>query len=194
MGYLAAFVFIILLVIGIYSFGYAAKRSSLFFVLLLETILGLLIIFPLLIAADSLTVFQIFNKPDLNNWLWLGAAAIFGFVGGNYFSLLNLLLAGEKINSLLSPAITALTIVLSFFFLNEHLSGQQWCGIIITLVTIVWFLLQRDTSVVKWSTGPAVSGILTIICIALTIICTIKGAGNKVTFLQAIWIRLSLHS
>ena len=46
-GYLSAFGFVLLLLGGIYCFGYAARRSSLLYVLLLETALGVVFIFPL---------------------------------------------------------------------------------------------------------------------------------------------------
>lgn len=191
MGYLAAFIDVLLFVIGIYCFGYAARESSLLYVLFLQTLMGLVFVFPLLLFYDKLTVRQIFQTPGTQNWYWLSAASVFGFVGGNYFSLLNLRTAGEKINSLLSPAITALAIVLSYFAFNETLKLHQWFGAFITLGIIVWFLLQnKNDDLIKYSRISFLSGALTIICISLTVICSIKGASNAVTYFQAIWIRL----
>jgi hypothetical protein len=191
MGYLAAFAEVMLFVAGIYCFGYAARKSSLLNVLFLQTLLGLILVFPLLLFFDKLTVKQIFEAPQANNWYWLSAASVFGFVGGNYFSLLNLRTAGEKINSLLSPAITALAIVLSYFVFKETFQLHQWLGAFITLGIIVWFLLQKkNDGSIKQSRIGFLSGALTIICISLTIICSIKGASNTVTYFQAIWIRL----
>lgn len=191
MGYLAAFSEILFLVIGIYCFGYASRKSSLLYVLFLETLFGLIIIFPLLLFFDKLTVKQILGAPQAGNWYWLAAASVFGFVGGNYFSLLNLRTAGEKINSLLSPAITALAIVLSYFVFKETLQLHQWIGAFITLGIIIWFLLEKKNgSKVAYNHKRFLSGSLTIICISLTIICSIKGASNTVTYFQAIWIRL----
>lgn len=190
MGYLAAYGVIILLIIGIYSFGYAAKQTSLLIVVMLETFFGLLLILPLLLFVNKVGFAEIFTLPTQQNWLWLGAAALMGFVLGNYFSLMHIRDAGEKLNSLLSPAITALTVVLSYFFLNDKLAAQQWAGIVLALVTIVWFLLKQSNKQlhVPYSKG-ILSGLATIICISFTIICTIKGVGD-LPFLLAIWLRL----
>jgi drug/metabolite transporter (DMT)-like permease len=191
MGYLAAFSVLALYGIGIYSFGYAVKNSSLLFVLLLECLFGLILIFPLLLLIDKISVTEIFLNAKGENWLWLSLASISGAVGGNYFSLLNLKTAGEKINSLLSPAITAFTIILSYFILGEKLSLLQLPGVFITLGAVVFFLVkQQNTSDLKTSKLAAFSGMMAIICISLTIICSIKGAMHNVTFLHAIWLKL----
>ena len=190
MGYLAAFGVVLLLIIGIYSFGYAAKQTSLLFVVLLETVVGLVLILPLLFFVDKIGLAEIFTMPTKQNWLWLGAAALSGFVLGNYFSLVHIKEAGEKLNSLLSPAITALTIVLSYFFLNDKLTLQQWAGIIVALVAIILFLLKQHNGSSNNQSHKAIfSGLATIFFISLTIICTIKGVGN-ISFLLAIWLRL----
>jgi drug/metabolite transporter (DMT)-like permease len=191
MGYVAAFLDVLLFAVGIYCFGYAARRSSLLYVLFLQTLFGLILIFPLLLFFDKLDVKQIFLSPKPANWYWLSAAAVFGFLGGNYFSLLNLRTAGEKINSLLSPAITALALVLSYFVFKETLQIYQWIGALITLGIVAWFLLkQKKDNDLKYNSIGFLSGALTIICISLTIIFSIKGASDTVTYFQAIWIRL----
>lgn len=191
MGFVAAFAVVILLTAGIYLFGYAIRRSSLLHVLFLETFIGLVLIFPLLLLADKLSLGQIFTNLHRDNWLWLGAAALFGYAGGNYFSLMNLKNAGVKSNSLLSPAITSVTILLSIVVFKEKLLWLQWLGILITLGAVVYFLLQsKNTGEVENYKKGLVSGVLTILCISATIICSVKGAAENVSFLQAIWIRL----
>ena len=190
MGYLGAFGVVILLIIGIYSFGYAVKQTSLLFVVLLETLFGLILILPLLFFVDKIGLYEIFTIPTKQNWLWLGAAALLGFVLGNYFSLMHIREAGEKLNSLLSPAITALTIVLSYFFLHDKLAIYQWVGIGVALAAIFLFLLKHnEIQSNKQSYKAVFSGWATIICISFTIIFTIKGVGS-LPFLLAIWLRL----
>ena len=193
MGYLAAFIVVVMLTAGIYLFGYAARKTSLLYVLLLETVIGLVFIFPLLLWLDHLSITLIFTTAHKENWYWLTAAALFGYVGGNYFSLMNLKAVGEKSNSLLSPAITATVIVLSFFIFDEKLLGRQWVGIFLVLTSVVYFLLRSKTTILlnKKNTGFT-SGLLCVIFISLTIICSIKGANSNITLLQAIWIRLLL--
>ena len=190
MGYLAAYGVVILLIIGIYSFGYAAKQTSLLTVVMLEIFFGLLLILPLLLFINKIGFAQIFTLPTQQNWLWLGAAALMGFVLGNYFSLMHIRESGEKLNSLLSPAITALTILLSYFFLNDKLAAYQWAGILLALITIVFFLLKQSNIHLQNQNFKGIySGVATIICISFTIICTIKGVGD-LPFLLAIWLRL----
>ena len=193
MGIIAALVVVLMLIAGIYLFGYAARLSSLLYVLFLETIIGLVLIFPLLIWVDHLSINQIFTSAHKENWYWLSGAALFGYVGGNYFSLMNLKAVGEKSNSLLSPAITATAIVFSFFIFGEKLLWQQWLGIFLVLSAVVYFLLQPKSTKFKYTKNTGfVSGLMCILCISLTIIFSIKGASNNITLLQAIWIRLLL--
>ncbi len=193
MGIVAAFVVVVMLTAGIYLFGYAARKSSLLYVLFLETIIGLVLIFPLLIWVDNLSIPQIFTSTQKENWYWLAGAALFGYAGGNYFSLMNLRVVGEKSNSLLSPAITATAIALSFFVFSEKLLLKQWLGVLIVLSSVIYFLLQpTSTTNFKNRKTGFISGLMCIICISLTIIFSIKGASNNVTLLQAIWIRLLL--
>lgn len=191
MGFLAAFAVVILLTAGIYLFGYAVRKSSLLHVLFLETIIGLVLIFPLLIWVDKLSISEVFSNLHRDNWIWLGAAALFGYAGGNYFSLMNLRNAGEKSNSLLSPAITVVTLALSFLVFKENLLWKQWLGILITLTAVIFFLLQqKEGAVIQNRRTGFVSGLLTILCISFMIICSIKGTSENVSFLQVIWIRL----
>ena len=190
MGYLAAFSVVFLLIIGIYSFGYAAKQTSLLFVLLLETIFGLVIILPLMFLVNGISLKEIFYLPTQHNWMWLSAASLLGFVAGNYFSLMHIRTAGEKLNSLLSPAITAFTIGLSYFIFHDKLAAHQWLSILLVLITIIYFLVKQSGVISYKQNGKTIfSGIATIICISFTIICTIKGVGN-LPFLLAIWLRL----
>jgi drug/metabolite transporter (DMT)-like permease len=192
LGYLAAVGFIFLLIIGIYCFGYAARHSSLLHVLLLETLLGVVLLFPLLVLQDGGSVEHLFSRvPPANLW-WLGVAALCGFAGGNYFSLLNLRTAGEKVNSLLSPAITAFAMVLGFIFLQDRLSPLQWSGALITLAVITYFLntQRRNSASARLSRCGLWSGVATVVCISCGIISAMKGVAGHISFLQAIWLRL----
>ncbi|MGV3656516.1 MAG: EamA family transporter [Chitinophagaceae bacterium] len=119
-GYLASLGYVLLLAVGTFCFGYAAKRSSALYVLWLETLLGASLILPLLLLLEPLSLPQLLTKPQVQNWGWLSASALFGFVGGNYFSLINLKTAGEQTNSLPSPAITAVTVLLSLAVFAEN--------------------------------------------------------------------------
>ena len=139
---------------------------------------------------NGISLKEIFYLPTQHNWMWLSAASLLGFVAGNYFSIMHIRTAGEKLNSLLSPAITAFTIGLSYFILHDKLAFHQWLGVLLVLFTIVYFLVKyTDIKLYKQNSKALFSGIATIVCISLTIICTMKGVGN-LPFLLAIWLRL----
>ena len=191
MGIFYAFLVVILLAAGIYLFSYVVRKSSLLFVLFIETVLGLLFIFPLLFLVDDLEPNQIFSTLTIKNWAWLGAAAVAGYIGGNYFSLLNLKYGGEKANSLLSPAITATALIAGYLVFEEHLHFKQWIGVVLTITAITYFLLQKRGNLQTLKLRSVfVSGLLTILFITATIICSLKAIDSNLKLFQAIWLRL----
>src|SRR5665647_1278545 len=171
-AYLATLLFIICLTTGIYLFGYAARRTTALYVTALEILFGNLLIIPIILLEDGISFSELFTRPQKENWLWLGAASITGFIGGNFFSIINLRTAGEKVNSLLSPAITACAVLASTFIFKETFSYIKITGFIITLSAIFVFLLSGTKS--KYTTNHSYtalwSGTATILCIAATII------------------------
>lgn len=189
---LASFFFLICLTAGIYLFGYAARRADALFVTALEIILGCIFLIPVILFADNIGFQELFTKPQKENWLWLGAAGIFGFIGGNFFSLINLRTAGERINSLLSPAITAVTIIAAVLIFNERITLLKTAGVIITLSAIIIFILAATkSSEIKQPLAALRSSAATVICITLTIICSIKGTINTpLSIMHSVWLRL----
>ena len=91
MGLVAALVVVVMLTAGIYLFGYAARKSSLLYVLFLETIIGLILIFPLLIWLDGLSVKQIFLLSPVHALAYYKVLIIFRRVQTFfYFLMINL--------------------------------------------------------------------------------------------------------
>ncbi|MBC7391406.1 MAG: DMT family transporter [Opitutaceae bacterium] len=192
-AYLLTFLFIVSLTIGIYLFGYAARQASIIHVTALEIFWGLLLIGPILIFVEKLNFLELFTKPNEESWLWLGSAAAFGVIGGNYFSLLNLKLSGERTNSLLSPSITACTIVSSVLFLNENITITKLLGLLVTLGSVLFFVIlqTKKNNVIKNSLRQIGASIATILCITLSIIFSIKGTMySQLSIMHSIWLRL----
>ena len=192
-AYLLTFLFIICLTLGIYLFSYAVKYAPVFYVIALEIFFGLLLMTLILLFAENLSFTELFLMPDKNSWLWLGAAAVTGFIAGHYFSYLNLKTAGERINSLLSPAITASVILASFFFLNDELTWTKGLGFTITLLAILIFLIFKTNKKDKVLSNKIgfTSGIATIICFTLYFIFSIKGTMNaQLSIMHSLWLRL----
>lgn len=190
-GYAAAILFVVLLTAGIFCFAYAVKRSSAQFVVLLELLFGVILILPILLFSDELNFPEIFTLPNKSNWLWLALAGITGFAGGNYFSLINLKYAGEKINALLSPAITALAVTLSWFVFKDALTMLQWTGIAIALTAVTIFLFSiKSSNDSNPNLKGAWSGVVTVVLISASIIFSIKGASDNISIFHAMWLRL----
>ncbi len=191
-GYIAAISFNICLCAGIFLFGYASRKASALYVTTLEVISATIFLLPIIIISDKISFNELFTRPSKENWLWLGAAGIFGFISGNFFSLINLKTAGERINSLLSPAITVTSIIAAVFVFGERLTALRLIGTIITLSTVISFLIFKSKnaytnkrSAALWSSG------LVIICVTLAIIFSILGTlHSSLSIAHSIWIRL----
>ncbi len=194
-GYLAAFLFLICLTAGIFLFGYAARKTATIKVTFLEIVLGLFLITAVLIGHQQLSFKQLFTTPSLYNWMYLGLAAVTGTLGGNYFSLLNLKWGGETLNSLLSPAITATVVLFSVVADKAFLAPTQICGIVLTLVAVLFFLWFNNGKTIHVANHLKAiwSSFATITCISATIIFSIKGGtvGNLSIF-HTLWLRLLL--
>ena len=192
MGYIAAILFIICVCAGIYLFGYAARKADALFITTLEVVIAIVLLLPIIMVSDRISFFELFTKPHKENWLWLGGAGIFGFIGGNYFSLINLRTAGERINSLLSPAITAVSIITAIIIFNERLTIINVTGCIITLSAVIVFILfkTKHLQIQKTSAALSSSGSV-IVCITFTIVFSILGSlHSTLSILHSIWIRL----
>lgn len=192
-GYAASFLFIVCLCIGIYLFGYAARKADALYVISLEVILGCLLLTPLILLTDKISFLELFTKPEKEEWLWLSLAGILVFIGGNFFTLMNLKSAGERINSLLSPAITATVIIAAVLFFGETLNLLKAIGIIITLTAITFFLISatKKNYEIKHPQLALWSSAATVICITLTIICSIRGTiHSHLPIMHSIWLRI----
>ena len=178
--------------IGIYLFGYAARHASALFVAALEIFIGCGVIIPLLLFTERLSLTQIFAEPRQENWLWLGAASVFGFVGGNLFSLINLKSAGERTSSLLSPAITASTILLSVSGFNEPITSLKIAAFIVTLSAVILFITLRTKGQQQKKSATALwSAAATVICITLSIICSVRGViDTHLSIMHSVFLRL----
>ena len=191
-AYIAAILFIGCLCIGIYFFGYVTRHLSIFHIVALEIICGVILITPILIYYEKLSLSQLFMKPQKENWIWLGFAGIFGFIGGNYFTLINIKSAGERTNSLLSPAITAFIIAVSYFFLKEQITLIKSIGFTLTLGSVCFFLFTKYPNPnSQYSRQALLSSIATIICISIMVIFSIRGTmGTKISIMHSVWLRL----
>ena len=193
LGYTAAFVYLLLLTAGIYLFAYASRRASALYVTALEIAAGTVASTVIILFTEKLGFLDLFTTPTAENWLWLGAAALTGYWGGNYFSNVNLCTGGERINSLLSPAITVLAVLAAAIVFMEKMNWVKSFGILLTIAAVVAFLIFRaPAEKTAVQPRPALwSGIAAILCITFSIFCNIKGTqAQQISFTHSIWLRL----
>jgi drug/metabolite transporter (DMT)-like permease len=186
-GFLTSFLFVFLLAIGIFCFGYACRNETTINVLWTSTWLTLAFLSLILIFIENSSPIDLIHLPNNSNWIWLIAASFCSYVAGNYFSYLNLKTAGESINALLAPAITALSVIASYFLLSERFRILSFIGIIITLFSVTYFLIKRINYSHQMRIG-SISGLICIILMAISIICAVKGAAGM-SFLHAVWVQ-----
>lgn len=191
-GYLASILYILLLATGIYLFGYAARRANALYVTFLEIVSACFIVTLIVLFIDRLSVADLFFKPSKENWLWLGAASVTGFVGGNFFAVTNIKSAGERTNSLLSAAITAGVVVVGAIVFREPMPLAKASGVIISLSAVTFFLLSNKKKVETMQPTRAFwSGIATVLCITVSILCSIIGTMHtQLSIMHSIWLRL----
>jgi drug/metabolite transporter (DMT)-like permease len=190
-GFVAAFVFVILLAGSIYCFGYVSKATSAFNVLFLSTLLSLIIISCIILFTSNDHSFNsFFIGPTRSNWVWLSIAAFCGFIGSNYFSYLNLKTAGEKVNSLLAPTITAFVVLAGYFLLHERLLPMQFLGIGITIIAVFYYLFfSIEPGGFRITTVGALSGVACVLLRVAAIYAAISGI-QQLPIYHASWIKL----
>ncbi|MGV3529905.1 MAG: EamA family transporter [Flavisolibacter sp.] len=192
-GYLASVLFILLLATGIYLFGYASRNASPLLVTVLEIISGILLSFILVLLIDNISPAELLTKPAAKNWMWMGASAVTGYVGGTFFTVINLRSGGERINSLLSPAITAFAVAAGAMVFGEVLTVSKITGILTTIAAVTGFLFFRTRTASHQPAARAAfwSGIATVVCITLSILSSIKGTQDSdLSIMHSIWLRL----
>ena len=189
-GYLDAVIFLIVFTIAIYVFAFLIKKIDTLLLIAIEIILGSLMIFLYLIFIENKTIGSLFTVPLRITWLWLTAAGYLSFLGGNYFSLLNLKEGNAGTNSLLSPFITIISSQLAVVFLDEKITKLAFIGIAITSLSVLYYLSKPLTNK-SINIKSLLSGTTCVIFISTNIICTIKGVANSnISLFHAIFLKL----
>ncbi len=188
-AYSIAALFILLLAVTIFCFAAVVKVLSPFITAQLEIIIATIFVAIGLIFLNHISIVTLFTLPTINNWYWLTLSGIAGFLGGNYYALLNMQLTHEVNNSLLSPAITVTASLLAVIFLNDNLTIAGFFGLIITVLAVTAY--QYNQFIFKAVKLGFASGWVCVAFTSLSIICAIKGTANSNIFLlHSIFLRL----
>ena len=107
-------------------------------------------IIRLFIAIIFLSIFNYFMRgiplptdASLSAWKWLSISGLIGFVLGDLFLFEAFVRIGSRISLLIMASVPPLTALLSFFILDELMTGSQLTGMLITLAGIALVILVK---------------------------------------------------
>ena len=98
-------------------------------------------------------------EANLNNWIWLGLSGIVGLVLGDTFLLQAFIWVGPRISMLMMSLAPILAAVIAWIFLGEILSLSQLSGIALTVIGVIWVVVDKNKKSPKGE-GKHIKGIL----------------------------------
>lgn len=142
----------------------------------------LLLIVPLMIIG--------LEDIDVNTFVLLGVSGLLGIALGDTFFFEALQRLGAQPMVLLSLLGQVLTVFLAVVFLDEYLTVNMALGIFLVLAGIVFVLYSKVNGTKnKKTTEGIIFGLLSVLCMATSIIITKKGLAS-VSAIEAIFIRI----
>lgn len=155
-----------------------------------------LILAILLLSAAHLIIGLPFptNAPA-ERWFWLGISGIVGLVLGDAFLFQGLIFIGPRLSMLIMSLVPIIASIFAWLFLNETLSIGEVLGILLTILGVVWVILEGDSRRKYRSQNPNyLAGILFAlggaIGQALGLIFAKKGLAGDFPALSATMIRM----
>lgn len=167
------------------------NRAALFF--------SIFFLGSLVCVLDGLAPWQLFTRPNLSNWLWLGLSGILGKSIGDYFGFCSMRILGVRRRSMITTSGPGFTWLFGWILLNEKMN---WLGIAAMLLTIISILLLINSTaekeeVKKEKFGLPVPGLLFgIAAAALTGLAFILSkktfieSGTNISAFHGTWIRI----
>lgn len=77
-------------------------------------------------------------------WMWLGLSGIAGYVMGDAFLFQAFVMVGARISMLMMSLAPVIATVIAWVFLGEILTLPQVGGILITLMGVMWVVLEKN--------------------------------------------------
>ncbi|MEI8137647.1 MAG: DMT family transporter [Bacteroidota bacterium] len=129
--------------IGIFPFTEASKRFGAAALNQYRLFLGWLVISILIISFYPISIIELFSKPQINHYLFLGLSGIIGFTIGDYFSFNSFKILGPKLGSLYTTIAPGAALLAGFLVLNQTMNFIGVIGICITIGGVIWLTLSK---------------------------------------------------
>jgi drug/metabolite transporter (DMT)-like permease len=78
-----------------------------------------------------------------NAWLWLSLSGFVGFFLGDLCLFRALVVIGPRLSALIQALVPPMTAILAIPVLGERLWIMNWVGMLVTLLGVVWVVLER---------------------------------------------------
>jgi drug/metabolite transporter (DMT)-like permease len=124
-------------------------------------------------------------------WLWLGLSGAVGLALGDLFLFQGFKLVGPRLTMLMMSLSPILTALLAWAFLKETLTPWQWLGIGITLLGIVWVVLDNHRATEQgFNKLGMLAGLGAVICQSAGLVLARPGLAAEFSPLSGNFIRM----
>ena len=84
------------------------------------------------------------TSADFDQWIWLGLSGIVGLVLGDAFLFQAFVWVGPRLSMLMMSLVPILAAFTAWIFLGEALSWWQLFGILLTIIGVIWVVLEKN--------------------------------------------------
>jgi drug/metabolite transporter (DMT)-like permease len=85
-------------------------------------------------------------SAGFDRWFWLGLSGIVGLVLGDMFLFQAFVWVGPGLSMLMMSLAPIISALIARIFLNERLSSLQFLGIVVTLIGVIWVVIDKNSS------------------------------------------------
>lgn len=85
-------------------------------------------------------------SAGFDRWFWLGLSGIVGLVLGDMFLCQAFVWVGPGLSMLMMSLAPILAALIAWIFLDETLSILQVVGIVVTLIGVIWVVIEKNSS------------------------------------------------